>query len=178
MEQDYLIRPARPEDHEILQTLIVSSARSLSREDYTEREIEAAISHVFGVDSELVADGTYFVVERQGEYLACGGWSRRRTLFGADQCAGREPGFLDPKMEAARIRAFFVHPDFARRGIGTAILRHCETEAKAHGFSAMELMATLPGVKLYRQFGYIGDEVVRHDTPAGPIRFVPMRKRL
>ncbi len=175
---NYLLRPAQPKEREALETLIAVSARALSREDYTEQEIEACITHVFGVDSEVVADGTYFVVEGDGKYLACGGWSRRRTLFGGDQYAGRETGFLDPKTEAAKIRAFFVHPDYARRGIGTALLCHCEAEAKAHGFSAIEMMATLPGVKLYQRFGYKGGDTVRYDTPAGPVRFVPMRKAL
>jgi GNAT superfamily N-acetyltransferase len=173
-----LIRPVRTEDFRRLQALIAASARALSREDYTDQEIEAAIGHVFGVDSELVADGSYFVVEREGEYLACGGWSRRRTLFGGDQCAGRESGFLDPRTEAAKIRAFFVHPDHARQGIGMALLVHCESEARSHSFTKMEMMATLPGVKLYRRFGYEGHEIVICDTPAGPIRFVPMRKSL
>jgi GNAT superfamily N-acetyltransferase len=172
------IRPARNEDYGRLQTLIAASARALSHDDYTDQEIEAAIAHVFGVDSELVADGSYFVVEREGECVACGGWSRRRTLFGGDQCAGRESGFLDPRTEAAKLRAFFVHPDHARQGIGTALLLHCESEAKSHSFTEMEMMATLPGVKLYRRFGYEGHEIVICDTAAGPIRFVPMRKSL
>jgi GNAT superfamily N-acetyltransferase len=175
---NYRLRPAQLEEREALETLIAFSARALSREDYSEQEIEAAVKYVFGVDSEVLADGTYFVVEGDGKYLACGGWSRKRTLFGGDQCAGRETGLLDPKTEAAKIRAFFVHPDHARRGIGTALLRHCEAEAKAHGFSAMEMMATLPGVKLYQQYGYKGGDTVRYDTPAGPVRFVPMRKAL
>jgi GNAT superfamily N-acetyltransferase len=142
------------------------------------QDLYPEILHVFGVDSELVADGSYFVVECDGEYLACGGWSRRCTLFGGDQYAGRQSGFLDSRNEAAKIRAFFVHPDHARRGLGTALLRHCESEAKSHGFTKMELMATLPGVKLYRRLGYLGDEIVIHETPAGPIGFVPMHKAL
>jgi GNAT superfamily N-acetyltransferase len=173
-----VIRPARENDREALEKLIASSARALSVPDYTEREIEAAIAHVFGVDSELVADGTYFVVERDGKCVGCGGWSRCRTLFGGDQYTGRESGFLDPRSEPAKIRAFFVHPDHARQGIGSALLRHCEAEAKTHGFSRIEMMATLPGVKLYRRFGYEAEEVVECETPAGPIRFVPMRKQL
>src|SRR6266567_1026418 len=111
---DYLIRPARAEDQEILQELIAHSARELSRGDYTEKEIEAAVNHIFGVDSELIEDQSYFVVERAGEYLACGGWSRRRTLFGGDRYAGRKSGLLDPKTEPANIRAFFVHPAHTR----------------------------------------------------------------
>jgi GNAT superfamily N-acetyltransferase len=173
-----MIRLAGANDREGLERLIASSARALSRELYTEQEIEAAISYVFGVDSELVADGTYFVVERDGKCIACGGWSRRRTLFGGDRCAGRESGYLDPRTEPAKIRAFFVHPDHARQGIGTALLIHCETEAKKHGFSTLELMATLPGARFYRRLGYQGETIVQFDTPAGPIRFVQMRKAL
>jgi GNAT superfamily N-acetyltransferase len=177
--QDYRIRPALPDDREALEALIALSARLLSAQDYTSREIEAAIRYVFGVDSELVADGTYFVVERAGTPLACGGWSRRRTLFGGDRYQGRESGLLDPNTEPAKIRAFFVHPDVARQGIGRALLNHCEAQARAHGFTSIEMMATLPGVKLYQAYGYEAKEQVEYDMPDGtPIRFVPMSKPL
>ena len=178
-EHCYTIRPALSDDKDALEQLIEISARGLSREDYTASEIEAAVAHIFGVDSELIADGTYFAVVRGEEYLACGGWSKRRTLFGGDQFAGRESGLLDPAAEAAKIRAFFVHPDHARQGIGAALLIHCEEEAREHGFTRIEMMATLPGVKLYRAFGYEAEAMVTTKVPGGgEVRFMPMRKNL
>lgn len=175
----FTIRPAMPENQPELEELISLSARELSREEYTAGEIEAAVEHVFGVDSELVADGTYFVVEREGEIVACGGWSRRRTLFGGDRYEKRESGLLDPKHEAAKIRAFFVHPAHARQGIGRALLAHCEEQAREHGFTSAEMMATLPGVKLYEALGYAGGQMETHTMPDGrTVRFLPMQKRL
>jgi GNAT superfamily N-acetyltransferase len=176
--RSYFIRPVLEKDREVLEELIANSARALSRDDYTEEEIEAAVNHIFGVDSELIEDKSYFVVEREGEYLACGGWSRRRTLFGGDRYAGRKSGLLDPSTEPANIRAFFVHPKHTRQGIGAALLLHCEEQARSHGFSAAQMMATLPGVKLYQACGYEAEEMVRYSTPDGEVRFVPMRKRL
>ena len=173
------IRPARPDDIAELETLIQLSARGLSRDDYSDAEIETCVAHVFGVDSELVSDGTYYVVEEDGRAVACGGWSRRKTLFGGDNYQGRESGYLDPAVDAAKIRAFFIHPDFARRGLGTLILRHCEAQARAAGFTRMEMMATLPGVKLYRALGYVGDAQQVFEMPNGVnVRFVPMNRQL
>jgi len=176
---DYHLRSTRPDDIPALEDLIRQSARGLSRDDYSDAEIEACVAHVFGVDSELVVDGTYYVAEIDGQPAACGGWSRRRTLFGGDSYAGRESGFLDPATEPARIRAFFVRPDMARKGLGTMILRQCEVEAKRAGFSRMEMMATLPGVKLYRALGYAGDTVQTFTMPGGvAVRFVRMARAL
>lgn len=175
------IRPALASEIPVLEQLIAVSARALSRAEYTDDEIETAVTHVFGVDSELVADGTYFVVtdSESGEALACGGWSRRKTLFGGDRYIGRESGLLDPATEAAKIRAFFVHPDHARKGIGRALLAHCEAEARRHGFSRAEMMATLPGVRLYAACGYVPQPQVLHYAPDGKtVRFVPMIKPL
>jgi GNAT superfamily N-acetyltransferase len=155
------------------------SARGLSRGDYSERQIEAAVASVFGVDTDLILDGTYFVAELAGALVGCGGWSRRRTLFGGDRYASRDAGELDPESEPAKIRAFFVHPDYARRGIARAILSACEAEALARGFRSVELMATLPGLRLYRACGYEGDGRVGYDIEDGVrIEFVPMRKAL
>jgi len=175
----YALRRAEPADADALRALITVSARGLSREDYGEDELEAAIAYVFGVDSELIGDGTYFTVTLGGEYAACGGWSRRRTLFGGDQYGSREAGFLDPSTDAAKIRAFFVHPDHARRGLGRLLIDRCEAEARAHGFRRMEMMATLPGVKLYEACGYMGQDIQAFAMPDGrSVRFVPMSKRL
>jgi GNAT superfamily N-acetyltransferase len=141
--------------------------------------VEGALRGAFGVDSQLLIDQTYFVVEAARQMIGCGGWSFRSTLFGGDARAGRDASALDPITQAAKIRAFFVDPNHARRGIGTLLLNHCEQAARAHGFSQVELMATLPGVKLYAARGYVGKEVVHFDVGAGEtIEFVPMRKSL
>lgn len=148
------IRPAIFEDIEPLCDLIHTSARELAREHYTSEQIEKALHGAWGVDSQLIRDGTYFVVENGGMLVGCGGWSRRKTMFGSDAHSGREPVLLDSMTEAARIRAFFVHPKFARQGIGRLLLNHCEMEAKRQGFSSAELVATLPGVRFYLACGY------------------------
>src|SRR5689334_1273460 len=118
----FLIRLATPADVPALSALIQASVRELQAGDYTVEERETALSNVYGVDSQLISDGTYFAVEADGAIVGCGGWSRRNTLYGGDQFAGREDSLLDPARDAARIRAFFVHPQWARRGIGAVIL--------------------------------------------------------
>jgi GNAT superfamily N-acetyltransferase len=173
------LRKAAPADVAHLRALIERSARGLSQEDYRPAQIEGALRGAFGVDSQLLADETYFVVEEGGNCVGCGGWSYRSTLFGGDARAGRDAAVLDPKTQAAKIRAFFVDPQHARRGIGSMLLEHCEREARAHGFTAVELMATLPGVKLYSVRGYVAMPMVHFDVGAGEsIEFVPMRKKL
>jgi GNAT superfamily N-acetyltransferase len=174
----YVIRKANLDDRAAIEDLIAASARRLSLEDYSEQQIEAALGSVFGVDTDLIRDGTYFVVvDSFGMLIGCGGWSKRKTLFGGDRYAGRDEGELDPASEPAKIRAFFVHPDHARKGIGRAILAACESEAAACGFQSLELMATLPGLKLYKACGYEGDERVEYELGNGVrIAFVPMRK--
>ncbi|HEX8746504.1 MAG TPA: GNAT family N-acetyltransferase [Pyrinomonadaceae bacterium] len=176
---DFILRKAALSDRPAISLLIESSARGLSLEEYSGEQIEAAIRSIFGVDSELISDGTYFVAEAAGGLVGCGGWSRRRTLFGGDQYARRESDLLDPATEAARIRAFFVDPAWARRGVGRAILERCEREARAAGFRSLELMATLPGLKFYRAQGYVGSERTTLKPDDGTtIDFVPMRKEL
>lgn len=176
---DYILRRANLNDREAIELLIAESARGLSRQDYSERQIESAIRTVFGVDTDLIIDGTYFVADNAGTLIGCGGWSKRRTLFGGDRFAARDSSELDPKLEAAKIRAFFVRPEYARKGVGRAILSLCETEAKANGFRSIELMATLPGVRLYNACGYEGTERVEYDIGEGAtIEFVPMKKKL
>ena len=171
------LRRATLDDVADLEQVIADSARALTRGDYTDAQIEAALGSAWGVDSELIRDGTYFAAESGGEIVACGGWSRRKTLFGGDQQPGRESVILDPAVESARVRAFFVRPQWARRGIGRAILERCEAEARAHGFRSAELVATLTGQRLYRVFGYVGEERVAYPLGDGmTIEFVPMRK--
>jgi GNAT superfamily N-acetyltransferase len=176
---DYVLRKANLDDRAAIEELIAESARGLSRQQYSGRQIEAAIASVFGVDTNLILDETYFVADSSGLLIGCGGWSKRKTLFGGDQFASRDSRELDPKSEAARIRAFFVHPQHARKGIGRAILVACEDEARAYGFSSVELMATLPGIPLYKACGYEGDESVEIELHDGvKLQLLPMKKGL
>ena len=156
------VRKAVPADIPILRELIDASVRGLQAEDYTSTQIESALGTVFGVDSQLVADGTYFVAEAKERNRAtiagCGGWSKRKTLYGSDHWTGREDELLDPRVDAAKIRAFFVHPSWARRGVGSLILKACEDAAAAAGFTRCEMGATLTGVKLFGAKGYVALE--------------------
>jgi GNAT superfamily N-acetyltransferase len=157
------IRPAAFEDIPVLQELIASSARGLGKGYYTDAQTESAIRHVFGVDSQLISDGTYYAVEADGIIVACGGWSKRNKLFGGDQYGKEIAPLLDPEKDTARIRAFFVHPGYARRGIGQMLISACEKAAIEHGFRKMEMGATLPGVPFYAAMGY--DELEPIDLP-------------
>jgi len=172
------IRTATPADRELIQNLIAISARGLSRGYYSEEQISAALKSIYGVDSMLIEDGTYFVAERGNTIIGCGGWSKRKTLFGGDQFSSRDSGFLDPALEAAKIRAFFIHPNFARQGIGRAILDRCEAEAASQGFNSLELMSTLPGVEFYRACGYVATDLIFYDAAGVALEFVPMKKAL
>ena len=157
------LRLARSDDVQSLEALIGLSARALQAATYSPAQIEGALGTVFAVDRQLIADETYFVAERNSEMVGCGGWSRRRTLFGGDR--GRSPlvdPLLDPKCDAARIRAFFVHPACARRGVGRLLMSACECAAASAGFRAMELVATLAGEPLYAAFAF--QVVERYDV--------------
>jgi N-acetylglutamate synthase-like GNAT family acetyltransferase len=147
-------RLATLEDVPALRDLIPLSARQLQREHYTAAQIEGALGPVFGVDTQLIRDGTYFVAEASGQVVGCGGWSRRRTRFGGDAGRTGEDPARDPATEPAMIRAFFIHPAWARRGIGRQLLALSEQGARAAGFSQLEIAATLPGVPLYEACGY------------------------
>jgi GNAT superfamily N-acetyltransferase len=152
------LRLATPADIPALHQLIETSVRTLQQNDYTPEQIDGALGTVLGLDTQLVVDGTYFIAEARAacaHHLAgCGGWSKRKTLFGSDHARVREPELLNPATDAAKIRAFFIHPDFARRGIGTTILEACEAAARAAGFRRFEMGATLTGVPLYLARGY------------------------
>jgi GNAT superfamily N-acetyltransferase len=145
-----------------LNEMIAQSVRALSVDYYTPTQIESAIKYVFGVDTQLITDGTYYVAEIDGITVGCGGWSKRNTLYGGDQHKEVEDPLLNPEHDAARIRAFFVHPDYARQGVGRHIMNTCEAAAKENGFNSFELGATLPGVPLYMAMGY--DAVNRADA--------------
>jgi len=154
----FSLRLATQADEPALHALIEASVRVLQRNDYTPEQIDGALGTVLGLDTQLVADKTYFVVEARAAcariLVGCGGWSYRKTLFGSDHAPVRENSFLDPATDAAKIRAFFIHPDWARRGLGSQILDACESAARAAGFSRFEMGATLTGVPLYLARGY------------------------
>jgi GNAT superfamily N-acetyltransferase len=179
MRTEPTIRLATLVDHPVLAQLIARSTRGLSTRDYSAEQIEAALEGVFGVDSQLILDATYYVAEF-GDWIAgCGGWSRRSRLFGGDAQPQGEVRLLDPAVDAARIRAFFVDPLAARRGIARAILALCEAAASREGFKRVELMATLPGVPFYLAHGYIaGDRETHPLNQELNIEFIPMHKHL
>jgi len=184
----FIIRPARRAEVAALRTLIDRSVRALQTNEYTAPEIEQALATVYGVDTRLIDDGTYFVAiaaARSAEahesevIVGCGGWSRRRTLFGGDQFAGRVDDFLDASREAAKIRAFFVHPDWARQGVGSLILTACERAAADAGFTRLEMGATLTGVPFYRARGYHESGQLAVPLPGGEsLAIVRMEKSL
>jgi GNAT superfamily N-acetyltransferase len=172
----FALRAATLEDRAAIRVVIERSARGLSAE-YRSEQIEAALQAAFGVDSQLITDGTYFVAEAGGRIAGCGGWSKRRTLFGGDARADRDAGLLDPAADAAKIRAFFIDPDFARQGLGSILLAHCEAMAHAAGFRRYEMMATLPGLKLYLARGYLpGAQIDYPVAPGLTLQLVPMSK--
>lgn len=164
---EIVLRVATAADLPALRELIPASVRELGRGHYTPEQIESAIRHVFGVDTQLVADGTYFVAEVGDAIAGCGGWSRRRTLFGGDQMKSGPDPLLDPAREPARIRAFFVRPELARRGVGSCLMEACIRAARADGFRALALAATLPGEPLYRAFGFEPSERIDTLLPDG-----------
>ena len=175
----FSLRLATIADSKALCPLIERSALELSEKYYERRQVEGALKGAFGVDTSLIEDGTYFLAESGSELIGCGGWSRRRTMFGGDKFNARDAALLDPTSDAARIRAFFVHPAWARKGVGRAILERCETEAACAGFTSFEIMATLPGVPFYEACGYCGNELAHFELADGVwIDFLPMTKRL
>jgi GNAT superfamily N-acetyltransferase len=152
------IRSAVAADISTLSMLIDNSVRGLQSSDYSQEQIDSALRIVYGVDSQLILDGTYFVAEliaAPRQIVGCGGWSKRNTLFGGDHWTAREDSLLNPKVDAAKIRAFFIDPRWARRGIGSRILEACEQAAMAEGFTRFEMGATLTGVALYLAKGYV-----------------------
>jgi GNAT superfamily N-acetyltransferase len=173
------LRLATPDDIPALEQLIPLSVRTLQAATYTPEQIEAALGTVFGVDRQLIRDRTYFVAEAEGRIVGCGGWSRRKTLFGSDHGPVKDDAWLDPASEAARVRAFFVHPAWARRGIGRNLLDACEAAAREAGFARLELAATLAGEPLYAGCGF--SVVAQEDAPlptGGTLPIVRMQKLL
>lgn len=173
------LRLARVEDVPALEKLLPLSVRALQAAHYSPAQMDAALGPVFGVDRQLISDGTYFVAELDGQIVGCGGWSKRKAVFGGDRARAGEDELIDPACDPARIRAFFVHPEWARRGIGRAILAACETAIVAAKFSTAELVATLAGEPLYAAFAY--RVVERYEVPlSGGLKLpvVRMSKRL
>ena len=152
------LRLAREADLPALGALIEVSVAGLSAGYYTSQQIESALRHVFGADTQLIRDGTYYVAESDDTVIAAGGWSYRRTPYGGDQMKTRPNDVLDPTRDAARIRAFFVHPAWARRGLARALFDRCATAAMEAGYRRLELTATLPGVPFYASLGFLAAE--------------------
>jgi GNAT superfamily N-acetyltransferase len=179
----FRIRPAVPDEVGLLEKLIDASVRQLQAQDYTPAQMDGALKTVFGVDSQLIADGTYLVAEATFAddtpvIVGCGGWSKRKTLYGGDVFAHREDSLLDPAKDAAKIRAFFIHPAWARRGVGTFILNACEQAATEAGFTRYEMGATLTGAKLFGAKGYIAIRRIELAMPQGEVLpVIHMEKR-
>jgi GNAT superfamily N-acetyltransferase len=178
----FSIRTATASDIPALELLIEQSVRQLQQADYSPSQIDSSIGSVFGIDRQLIRDGTYFVATPRNDLshlVACGGWSFRRTLYGSDQLADRNDTVLDPAIDHAKIRAIFVHPDFARRGLGSLLLTHCEQAAQASGFYRFEMGSTLTGVPLYILKGYVERNRVDVPLPNGELlAVVHMNKSL
>jgi GNAT superfamily N-acetyltransferase len=171
------IRSAKASDIPALCELIELSGRALSAGYYSPEQADAITRFVFGVDTQLIDDQTYFVIDGASNIVACGGWSKRRTLFGGDQTKTGPDSLLDPAKEPARIRAFFVHPSMARRGLGRQLMAACIAASKQAGFSSLELVATLPGEPLYQASGFVVLERFSLDLP-GPIQVPVCRMRM
>lgn len=170
-------RLARLEDLDALRSLINTAISELQKPFLDDSQI-ASSRTIMGLDTQLIEDGTYFIVESDGKIAGCGGWSRRATLYGGDQSPGRSAVPLDPKTDAARVRAMYTHPDHVRRGIGRLILGLCEAAAASEGFRTVELMATMAGEPLYRACGYEAIERVEDDRGGIAVPLLRMRKRL
>ncbi|MEO8305031.1 MAG: GNAT family N-acetyltransferase [Betaproteobacteria bacterium] len=157
------LRLAREDDVPALEALIPISVRALQAAHYSPAQMDVALGPVFGVDRQLIRDGTYYVAEHRAGIAGCGGWSKRQSLYGGDQARQAEDPLLDPARDAARVRAFFVHPAWARRGVGRSIMAACEQAIVAAGFRSVDIVATLAGEPLYALFGYAAVE--RYEIP-------------
>ena len=170
-------RLARREDLGALRELMDRAIGELQKPFLSDEQI-ASSRTIMGLDSQLIEDGTYFVIEQNGKIAGCGGWSRRATLYGGDRSPGRDAALLDPARDAARVRAMYTHPNFIRRGVGRLILSLCERAARTEGFRAVELMATMAGEPLYRACGYEPGERLSDERGGAPVPLMRMRKAL
>jgi GNAT superfamily N-acetyltransferase len=170
-------RLAHRGDLDALKALMDEAISELQKPYLTEDQIVSSRA-IMGLDTQLIDDGTYFIVEADGQLAGCGGWSRRATLYGGDQTPGRSPALLDPATDAARIRAMYTHPDHTRKGVGRLIISLCEEAARSEGFTKMELMSTLSGEPLYRACGYEPYERLADDRGGEAVPLLRMRKAL
>ena len=170
-------RLAQRDDLEALKVLM-AQAISENQKAYLDESQITSSRAIMGLDTQLIDDGTYFIVESEGQLAGCGGWSRRATMYGGDQTPGRSAALLDPTKDAARIRAMYTHPNHTRKGIGRLIISLCETAAKAEGFTKMELVATLSGEPLYRSCGFVPYEEIVDDRGGAGVPLLRMRKSL
>lgn len=171
------LRRARRDDLETLRSLVDAAISELQRPFLTDHQIDAS-RVIMGIDTQLIDDGTYFVVEIDGHPVGCGGWSRRATLYGGDQSPGRSAALLDAATDPAHVRAMYTHPGHVRKGVGKLILAHCEAAARSEGFKSVDLMATMAGVPLYRACGYEPCEEIFDDRGGVPVPLVRMTKPL
>jgi GNAT superfamily N-acetyltransferase len=176
-ETPFVTRLARREDLETLRTLMEASIGELLKGFLSESQI-AASRTIMGLDTQLIEDGTYFVVEDAGTIAGCGGWSRRATVYGGDHSPGRNAALLDPAKDAAKVRAMYTRPSYKRRGVGRLILALCEDAAKREGFSRTELVATLAGAPLYRACGYAAAEDFFDESGGTAVPLIRMSKQL
>ena len=170
-------RLAGREDLEMLQALMEAAISELQKPFLDQSQI-ASSRAIMGLDTQLIDDGTYFIVESQGQLAGCGGWSRRATLYGGDQTPGRSAALLDPAKDSARIRAMYTHPSHTRKGVGRYIITLCEEAARAEGFTRMELVATLAGEPLYRACGYVPYDQIVDDRGGAGVPLLRMKKSL
>ena len=175
----FILIKAQIEDRAEIENIISKSVRTLGLEYYTPKQIEGALKFAWGLDTQLILDETYFVVKDESSLIACGGWSYRETLFGNDTEKSRNDNIINPNIGAAKIRAFFVLPEYSRKGIGSLLMKKCERDAAAMGYRSLELMATLPGKQLYSKHDFIPNESINYSLGEDlSIEFVPMIKNL
>jgi GNAT superfamily N-acetyltransferase len=172
---EFTSRVATEADADRLRPVMDASISELQKGFLTDGQIESSRA-IMGIDNQLIADGTYYVVEHEGVVAGCGGWSRRATLYGSDSTPGRDPHLLDPAVDAARVRAMYTHPAFARQGVGWLILTLCERAAAAEGFSRLELMGTMSGQPLYTKYGFVPVEHVADQRGGEAVPLVRMEK--
>lgn len=170
-------RLANRDDLPELQALITQAIDELQKDFLDPAQIRASHA-IMGLDTQLIDDRTYFVVELDGRIAGCGGWSRRATLYGGDESAGRDARLLDPATDPAKVRAMYTHPAFTRRGVGRAVLSLCEAAAAAEGFTTLELMATMAGQPLYAAAGFVAVEHITESSRGAEIPLVRMRRTI
>lgn len=172
---DFTWRQATEADADRLSAVMNAAIGELQNDVLSADQVESSRA-IMGIDTQLIADGTYFVVEHDGQVAGCGGWSRRATLYGNDSTPGRDARLLEPTREAARVRAMYTNPAFARQGVGRLILTLCEQAAAAEGFTQLELMGTMSGQKLYEACGFRDVEKIEDSRGGAAVPLVRMVK--